>query len=438
MNEACKREISVEIPADVVAKERDKLLKKYSKLARIPGFRAGKAPAKLIESHFGGDIRSELTEALLPRYFRAEVEKQNLTPVSQPYVNDLHMEEGQPIRFKATFEVMPEIKVSGYKGLKADRQEVKVTDEEVQEALRQLQERQASYEAVEDRELKDGDFGLVSFVGNAKGSKTIVEKKLEIEGSGEVALPEPEAKPIEIKDVLVEIGGVNTVKEFSEHLRGAKPGEEREFDVTYAEDFSDQRLAGQIVHYKASISGVKKKVMPELTDDFAKELGEFATLDELRNRIRENIEAERRHEIEHKEKEQLVDQLVAANEFPVPQALLDRQIDTRLERGLRALAAQGLRPEQMRKLNFDKLREGQKDSALREVRASLLLERIAELEKIEVSDDDLNKEIESAAASTGEPVAQLRQRLEKDGALDRIRERMRNERALDFVYQQSA
>jgi len=438
MNEACKREISVEIPADVVAKERDKLLKKYQKLARIPGFRAGKAPAKLIESHFGGDIRSELTEALLPRYFRAEVEKQNLTPVSQPYVNDLHMDEGQPIRFKATFEVMPEIKVSGYKGLKADKQEVKVTDEEVQEALRQLQERQASYEAVEDRELTDGDFGLVSFVGNAKGSKTIVEKKLEIEGSGEVALPEPEAKPIEIKDVLVEIGGANTVKEFSEHLRGAKPGEEREFDVTYADDFSDQRLAGQVVHYKASISGVKKKVMPELTDDSAKELGEFATLDQLRDRIRENIAAERKHEIEHTQKEKLVDQLVAANEFPVPQALLDRQIDTRLERGLRALAAQGLRPEQMRKLNFDKLREGQKDSALREVKASLLLEKIAEVEKIEVSDDDLNNEIESAAASTGEPVAQLRQRLEKDGALDRIRERMRNERALDFVYQQSA
>src|SRR5262249_49669593 len=146
-------------------------------------------------------------------------------------------------------------------------------------------------EGDEGRGLKDGDFGLVSFVGEALGAKAVVEKKAESAAESGEAPPEPEAKPIEINDVLVDIGGANTVKEFSENLRGAKAGEEREFNVTYAEDFNDQRLAGQVVRYKASIKGIKKKVVPELNDAFAKELGEFATLDELKARLRENIEA---------------------------------------------------------------------------------------------------------------------------------------------------
>ena len=441
MNEQCKREVAVEVPAEVVAKERDKVLRKYQRLARIPGFRAGKAPTKLIETNFKDDIRSELLETLLPKYLRQEVEKQRLAPISQPYVDDIDLAEGKPLRFKATFEVMPSFEVKDYKGLKADKKDIKVTDDEVNEALRQLQERQANFEAVEGDEgrgLRDGDFGSVSFVGRALGAKAVVEKKAELEKEGAEPHPEPEAKPIEIDDVLVEIGGANTVKEFSENLRGAKAGDEREFDVIYADDFNDQRLAGQVVRYKASVKGIKKKIVPELNDAFAKELGEFATIDELKTRLRENIEAERKHELEHTEKEKLVDQLVEKNDFPVPQALVERQIEVRLERGLRALAAQGLRPEQMRKLNLERLREGQKDSAWREVKASLVLEKIAEREKIEVTDEDLNAEIEKAATQTGETLAQVRQRLEKDGAIDRIRERMRNERALDFVYEQSA
>jgi trigger factor len=183
---------------------------------------------------------------------------------------------------------------------------------------------------------------------------------------------------------------------------------------------------------------VKKKIRPELNDDFAKELGEFTTVDELRQRIRENMEAEKKHGIEHTAKEKLVDELVAKNDFPVPQALVDRQIDTRLERGLRALAQQGMREQDMRKLNFARLREGQKEAAIREVKASLLLDKIADLENIQVSDEDVNKEIESAASSTGQPVETVRARLEKDGAIERIKDRMRNEKALDFLYRQSA
>jgi trigger factor len=452
MNEACKREISVAIPADVVSKATEKTIKKYQKLARIPGFRAGKVPSTIIKSRFMDDVRSEVVDALIPEHFRAEVEKQGLLPVSQPRVTDLHFQQGDPLTFKAVFEVLPEINVNGYTDLKTERKDTSVSDDELDEALKSLQERQAGYEAVEDRELKDGDYAQISFSGTAKGSKAVAEKKAElaskraeqqdstppVQEAINQKVEEELAKPVEVDEVLVEIGGKKTVKDFSENLRGAKPGDERNFDVTYPEDFSDQRLAGQVMNYAVKIQGVKKKTVPELNDEFAKELGEFATLEELKSRIRENMEAERKHEIEHKEKEQLIDELVAKNDFPVPQALIDRQIDVRLERGFRALAAQGMKTEDMRKMNFDRLRLAQKDAAIREVKASLLLDKIADLEKLDATEEDIEKELEIAAAQTKQTVEALRSRLTKEGSLDRLRDRIRNEKALDFLYSRSA
>lgn len=444
MNEACKREISVEIEAAEVTKAVEQTIKKYQKAARIPGFRTGKVPTSIIKSRFMDDVRSEVADELIPKAFRAEVQKSGLLPVSQPRVTDLHFKEGEPLKFKAVFEVLPEIDVRGYKDLKAEKADITVTDEEVSEALKSLQERQASYDAVEDRELRDGDFAQISFSGTSKGTKAVADKKAEnaektpVQEAIDKKVEEEIAKPVKVDEVLVEIGGKNTVKDFSDNLRGAKPGDERNFDVTYPDDFSDQRLAGQVMSYEVKIQGVKKKNMPELNDDFAKELGEFATIEELKKRIRENIEAERKHEIEHKEKEKLVDQLIAKNEFPVPQALIDRQIDTRLERGFRALAAQGMRSEDMRKMNFERLRAGQQDAAAREVKASLLLDKIAELEKLDATDDDIQKELEIAAAQSQQTVEALRSRLTKDGSIERLKDRIRNEKALDYLYNKSA
>jgi trigger factor len=450
MNEACKREISIEIGADEVKKAVEQTIKKYQKVARIPGFRAGKVPTSIIKNRFMDDVRSEVADELIPKAFRAEVEKSKLLPVSQPRVTDLHFKEGEPLKFKAVFEVLPEIDVSGYKDLKAEKADISVSEDEVNEALKTLQERQAAYDAVEDRELRDGDFAQISFTGTAKGTKAVAEKKAEIAEKKEGEEPnavqeainnkveEEIATPVKVDEVLVEIGGKNTVKDFSDNLRGAKPGDERKFDVTYPDDFSDQRLAGQVMAYEVKVQGVKKKNMPALNDEFAKELGEFATLDELKKRIRENMEAERKHEIQHKEKDKLVDQLLEKNDFPVPQALVDRQIETRLERGFRALAQQGMRAEDMKKMNFERLRAGQKDAAVREVKASLLLDKIAELENLDATDDDIQKELEIAAEQSQQTVDAIRSRLTKDGSIERLKDRIRNEKALDYLYNKSA
>ncbi|MBV9088255.1 MAG: trigger factor, partial [Acidobacteriaceae bacterium] len=223
-----------------------------------------------------------------------------------------------------------------------------------------------------------------------------------------------------------------------ENLRGAKPGDEKTFGVSYPENFSDQRLAGKMFTYHLRVNAVKQKILPELNDDFAKEVGQFESFDELKTKLREQLEHEKKHEVEHEGKEKLLDDLVRRNEFPVPESLIDRQIDVRLERGLRALAAQGMKAEDMKRMDLSRLRAGQRDAALREVKASLILDRIAKRENIEVSDDEINKEIEALAAQMKSEPETVRARLTRDGALDRIRNRIRSEKTLEILYRRSA
>jgi trigger factor len=412
-----KREIQVEVPAAEVARETDTLIQKYQKLARIPGFRRGHVPASVIKQRFSEDIKSEVVDALVPRFFSREAEKQGLIPVSQPRVSDLHIHDGEPLRFKATFEVMPEIKVEGYKELRADKPTVAVTDEEVEESLKGIQEQRATFTAIEGRALADGDFAQVSLDGKPKDG---------------------EGKPVHMDDILVEIAGKTTMPEFTENLRGASAGDERTFDVLYPADFSDQRLAGKTLTYTVKVQGVKQKSLPEMTDAFAKELGEFADLDEVRAKIREGMEAERKQAAERESKDKLVTELIKRNDLEMPEALVERQIDLRLERGLRALAAQGMKSEDMKKMDMNRLRAGQRDQAVQELKAAMLLEKIADQEKIEVGDEEINREVEALAEQSKQPVESIRARLTQEGVLDRIRNRIRNEKTLDYLYHQSA
>ena len=415
--ESTKREIAVEVPAQEVQRETEALIQKYQKLARLPGFRKGHVPASIIRQRFSEDIKTEVVEALVPRYFRQEAEKQGLVPVSQPRVTDLHIHDGEPLRFKASFEILPEIKVEGYKDLRADKPVIEVTDEEVQQALNHLQEQQATFDAIEGRTLADGDFAQVSLDGRPKDG---------------------EGQPVHMDDVLVEIGGKNTMPEFTEHLRGVSAGDEKTFEVKYPEDSNDQRLRGKTFDYTVKVLSLKKKNLPELNDAFAKEMGDFTGIEDVKKRVRENMEAEKKHTAEHEAKDKLVAELVKRNDFEVPEAMVDRQIDVRLERGLRALASQGMRAEDMKKMDLNRLRSGQRDQAVQEVKASLLLDRIADLEKVEVSDEEIDHEIEALALQTKQTSEAVRARLTRDGALDRIRNRIRNEKTLNFLYHQSA
>jgi trigger factor len=429
---ATKREIQVEIPVEDVNRQTDSLIQKYQKVARIPGFRRGHVPASIIRQRFSEEIKTDMVEALIPRFFRQEAERLSLHPVSQPRVTDLHLHDGEPLRFKAAFEVLPEIKLQGYKELRAEKPEIAVSEADVEQALADLRERHASFNPVEGRALADGDFAQVSLDGNPKadGGKT---------GEGKTdGGKSPEGQPVHMDEVLVEIAGGNTMPEFTEHLRGTNPGDERTFDVSYPEDTQDKRLAGKTFSYAVKVQAIKQKSLPELNDEFAKQLGEFQTVDDVRKTIRAQMESERKHQAEHEAKEKLVGELIQRNDFEVPDSLIEQQIDIRLERGLRALAAQGLTAEQMKKMDLNRLRAGQREQAIHDVKAALLLERVAEEENVQVSDEEFNRELEALAKQSKQTSEAVRARLTRDGGLDRIRTRIRNEKTLEFLYRQSA
>jgi len=414
---ATKREIQVEIPVEDVNRQTDSLIQKYQKVARIPGFRRGHVPASIIRQRFSEAIKTDMVEALIPRFFRQEAERLSLHPVSQPRVTDLHLHDGQPLRFTAAFEVLPEIKLEGYKELRADKPEIAVSEADVEQALADLREQHASFTVVEGRALADGDFAQVSLDGNPQTG---------------------EGQPVHMDEVLVEIAGKSTMPEFTEHLRGTGPGDERTFDVNYPQDTEDKRLAGKTFSYAVKVQSIKQKSLPELNDDFAKTLGEFQTADDVRKAIREQMESERTNQAEREAKEKLVRELIQRNDFEVPDSLIEQQIDIRLERGLRALAAQGLTAEQMKKMDLHRLRAGQREQAIHDVKAALLLERVAEEENVQVGDEELNRELESLAKQSKQTSEAVRARLTRDGGLDRIRTRIRNEKTLDFLYRQSA
>lgn len=451
MEPACKREVEVEIPAEIVARQQEAIVKQYAQQARVPGFRKGKVPASVVKNRFSDEITSDLVEALVPQYFRAAVLKAGHRPVSQPSIYGLEMTPGEPMRFKAAFEVLPEFELGDYDEIKVEKPVVNVTDEEVEAEIKQLQERQASFDPVNDeRGAETGEFVQVSFEAlpaGQEGTGTATEPKSESAGAEEAAAEkasvekvgaEKSAQPVQMDEVLVEIGGANTIPEFTEHLSGAKAGEERSFDVAYPEDFYDKRLAGQRFHYKVKVNAIKKKSLPDVNDDFAKELSpEFQTVGDLKQRIRENMEMQLRHKGEHEAKDKLVEELVSKHDFPVPRALVEHQIDLRLERGLRALAAQGMKTEDMRRMDFGRLRAGQRDLAVKEVKSSVLLAKIAIKENIQVSDEELEREIGAMAEQMKQTPEEVKKRLTQDNAIERLRERMRSEKALNFLYARS-
>ncbi len=425
---ATKREIEVEIPVEAVKRETDSLIQKYQKVARIPGFRRGHVPASIIRQRFTEEIKTDMVEALIPRFFRLEAQRLNLHPVSQPRVTDLHLHDNEPLRFKAAFEILPEIKLEGYKELRAEKADISISEADVDQAVSDLRERHATFTDIQDRALADGDFAQVSLDGNPKAGA-------EPAAGEEKADP---GQPVHMDEVLVEMGGQNTMPEFSEHLRGAVVGDERTFDVKYPDDTQDKRLAGKVFTYQVKVKALKTKSLPEMNEEFAKHLGEFQSVDDIKKAIREQMESEKKNQVEHDAKEKLVGELIQKNDFEVPDSLIEQQIDIRLERGLRALAAQGLTAEQMKKMDLNRLRGGQRDQAIHDVKAALLLERVAEEENVQVSDDEVSQELESLGRQSQQTSEAVRARLTRDGGLDRIRTRIRNEKTLDFLYHQSA
>ena len=411
-----ERKLTITLPAEKVENEVTAKLHKVAPKASIKGFRPGKVPESVVRRRYSSEIRKEVIDGLLPERFNRGVRELGVQPVGQPQVTELTVEEGQPLHVKAAFEYIPAFSIEGYKDVTVEKPSVELTDEEFQHEISQLRESRATIEPVEeDRELVDGDWAQISYTGLVDG--------------------EPEAAPVAGQDTLVEIGGKDTVAAFNDVLRGAKPGQELKAEVIYPADYAEPSLAGRTVSYEVTVKAIKKRIIPELTDDFAKELGQYESLAELETRVREHMSNRKRRSVAAQTKDKLFAALTEKFSFPVPESLVQDQVDARLDRGLRALAAQGMETEQMRKLDFSRLRAAQRDGAVSEVRTNLLLDKIAETESITVSDEELDRELQLAALQSNEPVEALRQRLTQDGGLARIREQMKREKTANVLYE---
>ena len=411
--EDCKRSLEIEIPVEEVERAKERVTNSLKQRVRLPGFRPGKAPVSMIQSRFEGEIRSEVLEMLLPQAFRERVEKDELKVVGQPDISDLKFEAGQPIRFKAEFEIAPEFEVAEYRGLPAKYEEPVVSDEELDKRLESMREGKAEYPNQDPRPAVEGDYVLVH-LRSLDGLAEAIDQ-----------------------DVQIEVGGQDTLPAFTEALLGMNPEESKEVSVTYPEEYGQSTLAGKTVKFELTPKVIRKKELPALDDEFARDLGDYQTLGELKEAVRKTIFQEKQYVAQQAAKEELIDRLVERNDFPVPEVYIDRQIENQVRMQLRNLAGEGIDPSEL-KLDWAKVKETQRDKALRNVRASLLLEKIAEKEGIAAAKDEVDREVQRIARQEREAVAVTRGKLEKDGTMGRIAGHIQTEKTLQFLFDQAA
>jgi trigger factor len=411
--EGCKHSLEITVPVVEVDKETERAVAEIQKKVKLPGFRPGKAPLGLVKQRFAGDIRQDVLEKLVPRFFRAAAEKENLQVVGQPNVSDVHFHAGEPITFKAEFEVAPTFELGEYRGITITYNEPEVSDAEVDARIEEIRNQKAEYVNEEPRPVVDGDYAVVSL----ESLSGVAEK-------------------VSQDELMLKIGDEATMKEFSENLRGASPDESREFEVTYPEDYDRKQLAGRTVRFKATLKAVRRKELPEVNDEFAKDLGDYQNVFELKEAVRKSLKHDREHKAQDDAKHQLLDKLVDAHDFPVPETYIDRQVEINVENQLRTLAAQGIDPRSI-KLDWQKVRETQKDKAARDVKASLLLDKIADREAIGATQEEIDREVQKIARQQREAVAAVRAKLQKDGAIGRIAGHIRTEKTLAFLFEQS-
>jgi trigger factor len=421
-----RKNLVVEIESTVVDAEIDKVSRDYSKAARIPGFRPGKVPAKVVRQRFRDQILHDVAHGLIPRAVDEALRERGVEPVDTPDIRDVVVEEGQPLKFTATFDTVPPIDPGDYAAISLRRASTRVDDGAVDQALAGLRERSARYEPVEERGIEPGDSVLMDLVRTAE------------ESADEAATEDADdAKPRGPKsdnhqNVTVDIGAPANPPGFDEHLLGLAAGEDRTFDIRYPDDYAVKELAGITVAYEVRVKAIRKRIVPELDDEFAKDLGDFGSLDALKARVREDLEHEAKHESEREMRGELMKQLATRVTFEVPQALLEREIDRRVEEFVRRLIDQQIDPMKTN-INWEDFRERQKEAAAEAVRGALVLDEVARREQVSVSQEEVEAEIARYAERTGRTPAAVRARLEKEGGIGRLYAGLRRERTIDFL-----
>ncbi len=407
----CKVILKIEVPADRVKRELDNLYNDLQRKAKLPGFRRGKVPLDVLKTYFAGSIKADALDRLIPETYQEALKENDFVPCSQPKIEEVKHEENRPLSFKATVEIKPKIALKKYKGLKAKKIIRIVTEEDAGHALERLKHRHAEFITVENRPAKKGDWVIVDFVGNIEGKPF---------------------KDNEAKNFSLEIGSKTLVSDFEDQLIGLKKGEEREVRVKFPGDYHNKKLAEKEVLFEVNLKEIKEKKLPKIDDEFAQDL-KFANLEELKRRIREDLE---RYEREHSERllrDNLMDWLIRKTPFPLPQAMVERELEVMVEDALTRMRYSGIDPKRMG-IEEAKLKERYRPSAERRVKSTLILEEIAKQENTEVNEEEIEKRIEEMALSTGQKKEDLKDFFEKEKShLAGLKEEIRLKKALNFI-----
>jgi trigger factor len=406
---AVRKSLAFEIEPEVVEKEIETRARHYAKRVKIPGFRPGKIPVDVVKKRFRGQVMEDVVESLVNKVVFEELEGRGLRPISTPKVEDLKVEENQPLTFRAVFETLPFVELPEYKGLEVKTRRPTVADEAVDEELNRLREDAARYDPVEGRPLANGDFAVLD-VDYTRDDGT---KKHD-------------------ENVLVEVGADSNHEDLNEALLGMSPGESRTVRISYEADAPSEGLAGRTVEYALALKAVKTKVVPAADDEFAKDLGDFGSLAELRDRVRAQLTAAEERRIERETREHLVDALLAKTSFEVPDSLIERHMIARTRGAAEGLAMQGIDPRKAG-VDWKEFHDAQREAAVRSARADILLDEIARREGVTVGDAELEAEVARIAERMKRPKESVRQAMEKEGELTALKARLREEKTLDLL-----
>jgi len=418
-----RKHLTFEISPDVVESEFDRVAKGYSRHAKVPGFRPGKVPARVVRQRYKDQILYDVAQGLIPRAVSDALKERGLDPVAAPDIRDVVLEEGKPLTFVADFETLPPVDPGDYTGLSLRRPPAVLDVGAVDSALEHLQQRAARWLPVEDRQAAMGDTLLMDMTRTRRTRRVTL-------ATGDTPLSEDE-QPETLQNVSIELGASANPPGFDDHLAGTRDGDRRTFTVDYPADYQVQDLAGATVDYDITVKGIRRKELLPLDDDFAKEVSDVETLEELKAKIKDDLQQEKQREADHQVRHDLLREL-ATRLHQAPEVLVDQEIDRRLEELARRLMEQGLDPMQAG-VDWQQFRERQKEPAAETVRSTLVLDEISRRESVEATDEDVATEIERYAERSGHTPAAVRARLEKEGALDRIRAGIRREKTMTWV-----
>jgi len=404
-----RKTITIEIPTDVVDAEINRVAKGYTKQARIPGFRPGKVPTTLVKKRFKEQILHDVAHGLIPRAVDEALQERGIEPVDTPNIKDVALEEGQPLTFTAAIETVPPFDVGDLSTIEATRHATDVNDEAVEKTLQQLRQRGAKHEPVENRGVEDGDTVVLD-----------IERK------------DAEGKPDRHEDVSLELGSPANPPGFDAQLLGLRTGETKTFTTHFPEDYAVKEMANTDVEYTVTVKDIRRKVLPELDDEFAKDLGAFESLGALRDRVRADLQQESEEHARQHLRTDLLKQLSDRVTFDLPPSLVEREMDRRIEEFASRLMQQKVDPRQAG-IDWGQFRESQREPARASVASALALDEIARREGLTVSAEDVDKEIERFAVRAGRTPAALRAQLEKEGSVARLAAGLRREKAVDLV-----